>query len=73
MKTQKTLTINGNKITPPKLRKAPCEYANGGHNISNVHGLEIHWMDWGDDIHIFNAGSVRTNEPFGAKAYALQN
>lgn len=76
MRKQKTLTINGNRITPNKLRNSFHSLASGGHNISDVNGLEIHWMEWleGDEIHVYNAGSVHNPKfDYGQKAYFLED
>jgi hypothetical protein len=69
--TQKTITINNRKITSSMLRKTCTDEANGGHNISTPHGLEIHWIEIDGEIGVFNAGSVRRNACYGRKVAFL--
>ena len=72
-KMQKTITINGIKLTAAAIRRAPQTEATGGHNIATTKAGEIHWMGWGDtdEVHIFNAGAVRRDSAFGTKVVFL--
>jgi hypothetical protein len=64
---QKTITINGIKLTAAAIRRAPQQAASGGHNIAATKAGEIHWMDWSGAVHIFNAGAVCRDGAFGSK------
>jgi hypothetical protein len=72
--TQKTVTIQGVKLTASQIKNAKQSEAKGGHNIASIKGLEIHWMEWpeSDEVHIFNAGSVQRDDAFGAKVVFLE-
>jgi hypothetical protein len=67
----KTITVNRIRLTSSAIRNAPQAEASGGHNIATTKAGEIHWMDWDGETHIFNAGAVRRNAPFGAKVAFL--
>lgn len=64
---QKTITINGIKLTSFAIRNAAQTPAEGGHNIATTKAGEVHWMDWGGETHIFNAGAARRDAAFGTK------
>jgi hypothetical protein len=67
MKTQKSITIKGKKITAATLRRTRTAEAKGGHDISTPHGLEIHWLELNGRIGVYNVGSVNRKSEFGAK------
>ena len=71
MNTQKTITVKGKKITAATLRRTRNAEANGGHDISTPHGLEIHWIEIDGEIGIYNAGSVHRDGVFGDKVAFL--
>jgi len=64
---QKTITINGIKLTAFAIRNAEQTPATGGHLIASTKAGEVHWIDWNGEVHVLNAGSVRKNAAFGAK------
>ena len=64
---QKTITINGFRLTAFAIRNAAQAKASGGHSIATTKAGEVHWADWSGETHIFNAGAVRRNAAFGAK------
>jgi hypothetical protein len=68
---QKTITINGIKLTATAIRKSPQSEAIGGHNIAKTKAGDIHWIDWDGETHIFNAGAVDRKVAFGSKAAFL--
>ena len=69
--TQKTITINGTKLTASAIRRAPQAKATGGHSIATTKAGEIHWMEWQDEVHVFNAGAVQRDAAFGTKVAFL--
>ena len=64
---QKSITINGVKLTAKAIRKSPQSEAVGGHSIAETKAGEIHWADWDGETHIFNAGAVQRYALFGEK------
>ena len=60
-------------MTAAAIRRAPQSEAVAGHHIAATRAGEIHWMDWndGDEVHVFNAGSVRRDAAFGSKVAFL--
>ena len=66
MSTQKTITVNGIKLTSAAIRRAPQSEANGGHNIATTKAGEVHWMDYNGEVKIFNAGSLRKGQAYGS-------
>lgn len=64
---QKTITINGIKLTAFAIRNADQTEASGGHSIATTKAGEVHWMDWSGETHIFNAGAAHRDAAFGAK------
>lgn len=69
--TQKSVTINGNRLTAAAIRRAPQAEANGGHSIATTKAGEIHWMDFDGAVKIFNAGAMHRRQGFGTVALFL--
>ena len=63
--TQKTITINGKRLTAASIRKAAQVEANGGHSIALTPAGEVHWMDFDGDVKVFNAGALHRRTNFG--------
>jgi len=68
---QKTITINGIKLTAFAIRNAKQTSTTGGHNIATTKAGEIHWIDWSGETHILNAGAIHRDAAFGAKVVFL--
>lgn len=66
MSTQKTITVNGIKLTSAAIRRAPQSESNGGHNIATTKAGEIHWMDFDGEVKVYNAGAVQREQAFGS-------
>ena len=69
--TQKSVTINGVRLTAASIRRAPQSESNGGHSIAATKAGEVHWMDFDGEVKIFNAGAMHRQQSFGTVALFL--